>query len=603
MQINSAGLVIGGVGFAGVYVAPGPSTVVAPPSGNCGWLSEDVCLYQSDDNELRACNIVTGDDIGFGDRRGVTLIRGANGQYGVWTAGQGVRGSVNQPTANGILGAADDGTLFLISQDYSAIEAYTDGVLRWRYEQSWPVIYYPAPQFSCLDADRCCWWNAQANRLQTRGLGLAPANTWGMPIDPFVAEIGGVVYIGYHSDRFYLHPYINKYKGWIVATDDTYYTCGRTFADRIRCAWSTDPSEINLQVRDIDPLTEPMIDLTPTYDPIVAIGRPVWQGFIEFGIGTTSPGNSYLEVPPIGSEPDPTFRAYVCALGGTKLYRYVQADNDSDVDALEDAIARAKRQEPTMPVMAYWTLKAQSIRVPFGADAVLVEGYWKVGETLAQLEQRIRAAMARHPTPWIAAQCYTSNSGNQTDLRAVVPVYARILRDTGAGCLAFSDGNRATGWSDHPEVHQDWHTLNNGIPSAPPIPYPPIPEVPAMNIGQTIMARRHDRGPSEPADPAPRGDFVKMVVIDHQDRDYLDPITIDGKPVRNRIYGVSQDFPGGATNKVYSFTSKGEIDPVIRPVAGAAERVTFDGDRFMVVRPNCGKNGAGVSILWDVIKL
>lgn len=115
-----------------------------------------------------------------------------------------------------------------------------------------------------------------------------------------------------------------------------------------------------------------------------------------------------------------------------------------------------------------------------------------------------------------------------------------------------------------------------------------------MKIGDLIMIRRHDIGPSErPGPNGGRPDFIKGVVVQHQDEAYL----ANG----NKIYGISLNFPTGV-KQIAHFTSAGEIDGT-RDVAGGDERVTFDGTHCMVARPACGSDGRGVSVLWDMVKL
>lgn len=123
------------------------------------------------------------------------------------------------------------------------------------------------------------------------------------------------------------------------------------------------------------------------YDPIVAIGRPCWFGWYCFGQATLAPHTCNLLVP---QSP----KAYVTDLKGLPIYRYVQASPDSDVDALERAIAAAKADGETLPVLCYWTAQAQAIRVPKGADVYGVEAYQHKGESNADFEARVRKAVA-----------------------------------------------------------------------------------------------------------------------------------------------------------------------------------------------------------------
>jgi hypothetical protein len=105
--------------------------------------------------------------------------------------------------------------------------------------------------------------------------------------------------------------------------------------------------------------------------------------------------------------------------------------------------------------------------------------------------------VAQVARPWLIPPCYTSNSGNTTDLRSIPPVISKIAHDTPKieGIACFSSGSRPTGWDDHPEVHADWQAVFDGItgpgvvPVPPePIPIPPIPIPPTP--GQTFPSAK-----------------------------------------------------------------------------------------------------------------
>src|SRR5262245_37808134 len=146
MQIDPLGRIIGGIGRAGVFVHEGVSTrqVQPAPNGQAAWWGLDLGIFQTDNGHLWATNVTSGSAWEL-DAQAVTLARGANGSYGVWVAAKGVRFSwgATLADAKGVLGAADDGTIFTITGDYTAIQAWRGGSLLWTQAQSFPVIYYP----------------------------------------------------------------------------------------------------------------------------------------------------------------------------------------------------------------------------------------------------------------------------------------------------------------------------------------------------------------------------------------------------------------------------------------------------------------------------
>lgn len=268
------------------------------------------------------------------------------------------------------------------------------------------------------------------------------------------------------------------------------------------------------------------------------IGKPCFLGWFEFGHDAiVAPGNCSLHVTGSG---DVGPMMVMSAERGT-VAEYVSGSPDGDVDAVERAIVAARGEQAvdglTIPILAYWTATAQQVRVPAGADLVGVEAYRHVGESLAVFEARVRAAVGRGGRPWLIAQCYTSNANNDPDLRALVPVYARIARDcpTVEGILVFSAGARDTGWDSHPEVHDAWHRLAAGITGTPALPAPPDPVPPAPGPPPVDPAPPDHPGPP----PAPFRSHTKGLTME-----------IDGKIVQLRGAGgrlVSPDAPNTGT--------------------------------------------------------
>lgn len=240
-----------------------------------------------------------------------------------------------------------------------------------------------------------------------------------------------------------------------------------------------------------------------TYPPIPRINRPLWFGWFTFAGRTGLPANCDLPVA-LGQT-----RADVVDLSGRRLYRYVAGVPDGDLDALNRAV---REERGAVPVLAYWTRGAQARGVP-DADAVAVEAYLGADETDAAFIARVTAACRRVGRVVLIANCYTSNITNTSDPRRVPPLIAQLARDTlhVEGVLVFSGSGRATGWQDHPEVHDDWRQAFAGItgapdskvqPIEPPVVAPPAQPVPDPETPAPNDPEIPDRSPA-PVPPAP----------------------------------------------------------------------------------------------------
>jgi hypothetical protein len=229
-----------------------------------------------------------------------------------------------------------------------------------------------------------------------------------------------------------------------------------------------------------------------TPDEVARIGRPLWMGFIEFGVPAPAvPANGRFDIWANRQQPN-----VVKTLDGRDICSYAAAEHDSDVDELDQVIAARKREYPGLPCLAYWTLQAQGVRAPRGGDLIGVECYRKTVESETGFEHRVRAAARRAEAVWLIAQCYTSNRTNTDDLPSIARACARVARDEPRvrGLLIFSAGpERPTGWEDHPEAHDVWRRVFAGIAGAPPL-YPPVLDPPA---------RPADPPPDAPAQPDP----------------------------------------------------------------------------------------------------
>lgn len=266
---------------------------------------------------------------------------------------------------------------------------------------------------------------------------------------------------------------------------------GKWNGSGLRVVWNGANGQLFDEVID---LAGPMVALDETaQEPVTVptIGRRLWLGWFLFPpFDWALPGNCDLCV-----EPEMIVRDE----SGRSIAAYVAGNPDGDVDSLERNAAAAKLKFG-LPVIAYWTRKAQEGRVPRGAEIIGVEAYRLKDESLLAFETRVLASVRRCGKVALICQCYTSNALQTTDLASLVPIYAKIARDCSnvVALLAFSGSGRPTGLQDNPSVRPLWESLAAGIPG------PPEVEDDMLKPGVTItewheirpnvlVARAHDR--------------------------------------------------------------------------------------------------------------
>jgi hypothetical protein len=610
------GAFVSGIGSAGVWVNNTPRV----PRGAgipATWYGE-LALYQSAGGTVRACEIDGVGDVEVSPLPATFIAGDSDSILCAWFLADGQTGVKDNrgnhwPQA-GLLGLID-GVIFLkTSYQQGGVSAWRNGLELWSVPDGQPDILNGLPQFSALDVGRCLW--TERGQIRTYGLP-APAQTEAA-FDPFVLEAAGALWIGYHGGPVVLRRWDDASQGYVLSAAGGYYTAGRVIdGTHIEVAWSRGAEAAGDVETIVQDLTAPMVPLVPIPippEPIPVIGRALFAGWFTGADRSGLPGNAYLQAWQGGD-------GFVRLHDGTIVCKYIAASSDSDLAELNQRCADWDAHN-TIPSLGYWTRKAQTIGV-CTAKYVGVEAYCHAGENLSAFEAEIRRQMARVARPWLIAQCYTSNTGNTSDLEKLVPVYGRILCDLGH-LLVFSGTDaqrgRATGYFDHPEVWPEWQELMAGIPGPPPVPMPPDPypdpnpdpnpdpEEPPMKYGQKILFRKHDPAVGEqrypdgkPIDPKA---WIKGVVVKHgKDETYLD-VGVEGEAARMLIYAVSATYPSGAGNWV-TWNDQGEIggyqnDPNLGP--GGAERVTFEG-KFMLVRPGGGKDGSGVAIPYDFLRL
>jgi hypothetical protein len=315
-------------------------------------------------------------------------------------------------------------------------------------------------------------------------ISVSPVEHWSILIE----TPAGDLVLSHDGTRTYLRR-PNQVSGWMVTLGDCYEPRAVWTPSGVVCAWMANGAR-HLRTLALDEGSR--VDLTPqpVSVPIPTIGRPLWCGWFTFAGNAGLPGNCDLAIRP--DQP-----RILKTLDGRPIAVYVEGNPDGDIHALERAIRTAKDAHD-LPVLAYWTKRAQQGRVPIGADFVGVEAYRGVSETAAAFELRIRQSVARCPAAFLVAQAYSSNSFNSKDLASIVPVVARIARDMRhvAGIVAFSGSGRLTGIQDHPDVLPLWRELAAGVTR---------PALPAQHTPQ--------KPPIKPQ-PAPEDDMPKMAYAD-----------------------------------------------------------------------------------------
>src|SRR5690606_14847544 len=104
----------------------------------------------------------------------------------------------------------------------------------------------------------------------------------------------------------------------------------------------------------------------------------------------------------------------------------------------------------------------------------------------------------------LIAQCY-DNKDSRIDLKRVPGLVSKLARDHAnvEAILLFSAGpGRASGWDDHPEVHDDWRTVFASITGTPVVEQPKPPSKPNPE-GKNPEPTKPQPKPGLPADPEP----------------------------------------------------------------------------------------------------
>ncbi len=463
-RLNRLGQWCSGIGGSEVYAQP--YGFIAAPAGAATWKDDSTVVFSWRVALPDTWSLAETSPAGLHDIAG----SGANwieAGGGIWAAGIG-GSSPRVWTSDGrtfdraaITAVGDDGSL-VIRPDYFASFSrivHRDGTTE-------------DLNFACLSPHRVGNTMAYVDGSgQVRGWNVhQPVNAPGLAFQPRILTFPDgsrwllVVRTEVGRERLLLHPW-DSLTGYVLAEASanlpTFRPDGLALSQtsaRVVFAGNAAETHDSIRVVSVD-LTKPRADLSaPFSPPIVSIGRPTWMACFNFAPATT-PGNAVLN----------TSDLIVRDTHGLAVAQYVASSNESDINALDTAIAAAKSKG--LPVLAYWTRQAQAVRLPKGADVVAVEAYRDTTESLAAFEARVRAAVARCQRAALVCQAYTSNTRNTADIASLVPVYAKIAKDCGNvwGLLVFSGSGRPTGLQDHPDVLPLWQSVAAGIPSAPSV--------------------------------------------------------------------------------------------------------------------------------------
>ncbi|HXG71340.1 MAG TPA: hypothetical protein VNJ04_12110 [Gemmatimonadaceae bacterium] len=422
--------------------------------------------------------------------RGANTLAAGGGSWLAWLSGYGLYGAAGLVDARACLAgtsqeqdgrgaASPDGSIAICRDQQSGVGFAIVGPGGDVTQEQPDTI---ALSMQVLDSTTAVWVDAQ-NRVRACGRLPDPAPLATPVYAVRAIQLSGAWYVlASVGDGLVLHPWADATRGWRVVTGEAFYPAimatGAFTADVAYAARAGELPE-DLRTAHVD-VSAPMVSLGVA-QPMARIGRALWCGFFEF-VPASLPGNCRLTV---GVD------MVVRALDGRSVTQYVNAADDSNVDQLEAAIAVAKRQRPSLPVLAYWTRRAQAGRAPIGADIIGIEAYCGTDESLTFFEGRIRSAVERVRRAALIAQTYTSNAAQTANLAPLVPIYARIARDhpNVEMILGFSGSGRATGLQDHPEVIPLWQQLAAGITAPSNEEDMPTLNVPAVTVETFTLDR------------------------------------------------------------------------------------------------------------------
>lgn len=270
------------------------------------------------------------------------------------------------------------------------------------------------------------------------------------------------------------HPVDRPQEGRVL-TQVGYHHDALLHADgRLLVGWSKGIQELPNEWRVVNALDFALTDLTTSapIEPVPAINKPCWLGWFEFQEPVQpGPHNCLLRVK----------RGGLISNNSEHVAQWVQGSTVEEIEAkAADVAAGTPALLPIAPV-AYWDAREWPRWPTLPANAwVALQAYQRATESDATFEADLRRlitdASQRYDKVCLVCQCYTSNTGNTSDLMGLPPIYARLARDFASVTmlLVFSDEGRATGLNDHPEMRARWQELYDGITGEPSTEEPPM---------------------------------------------------------------------------------------------------------------------------------
>lgn len=460
MRMNGRGEVLAGLGKA--------------------WLDDDTYIFQTGSDALGWKTVNQRGDVI--DPQGFNTVCAGGGKWATWLAGRGPKGNFGYLDPAGIV-----------------VDIGRDGTVAWcpNQQAGHPIIVNEA-HYDILA--RCVRVVGPGHivaslfdgRIWSNKLGYAvlPAG-----VTPFKVTLGWG-WLLYHTHEHLIIQRFSEPYGKRLAPKPAYSPDMVQLAIGMKVAWCLNEAETQTATALITDTTV-MGDISdlrdvplPELEPIVAIDRPCLVGFFAGGpaaplnwqtdiLPQSLPGNCYLEVA----------TGLIRKKDGTPLAQYIQGTLVTAIEARAVAAALAR----LIPVL-YWDARNWP-RWPSGApqgSVLCIQAYCRKDEDLRDFDAELRGIVALAPGRFkiaIICQCYTSNIDLTINLKALVPIFARIVKDNPnvIAALAFNGSGRETGLQDHPEVRALWEQLAAGVtglpvlslptapPAKPPIPTPPKP--------------------------------------------------------------------------------------------------------------------------------
>lgn len=473
-----------------------PSPLAGVVGGGTCWLDDDTIAYQRAYGQARILEALHLPTLAprTVSESGANQIVAGGGVWAAWLAGQGYRDSHHRHETKWFPLAVDPYTGHVaICLDYQS----GAGIGVWTGQAIVTVASAPLDRMEASFVDGTLCYRAGGHvRLWRDG------QTTTLPHLPHVqgVEHSRGWLLGWHEHHGLVVYRAGETTGIVVSAD------GRDFHARLLAESSglltvvssagagELPHElrrysINPTLRTVNGLHVGAVDLTTRpYAPVVAIGRPLWMGFYEFTPASGLPANCRIPV----HQGAPWL--HVEGPG----WAYVAGDPDGDLDAITRAITHA-RDRLTADIVAYVPRRAQ-YGLPTVADLQGLECYLGVDETDEAFVLRVTEAIHRSHRCVLIAQCYTSNLTLTPDLRRLPGLISQLARDHAnvEGILVFSGSGRATGWQDHPEVHEAWRQVFAGITGVPDVSVPePTPQPDPEPVEPQPIPE------PEPVEPAP----------------------------------------------------------------------------------------------------